>query len=141
MVSADLKLSGLSVLLRSIMAKVESFEELDCWKSAKELTIQIYSICNNEAFKYEYFAKDQLKRAALSSMNNIAEGFGRFSNKEFVRFLNISTASLAEVHSMILLYAELGFISNENKLKAIETLKKAKHQTLGFIKYLRTRLN
>ena len=122
------------------MAKVESFEELDCWKSAKELTIQIYKICDDTKFKNEFFAKDQLKRAALSSMNNIAEGFGRFSNKEFIRFLNISTASLDEVHSMVLLYFELGFISEPDKSKAIETLKKSKHQTLGFIKYLRTKL-
>lgn len=84
------------------MAKIESFEGLDCWQSAKELTIIIYSICDNAEFRTEFTAKDQLKRAALSSMNNIAEGFGRFSKKEFIRFLNICTASLDEVHSMIL---------------------------------------
>ncbi|MEQ9465772.1 MAG: four helix bundle protein [Ekhidna sp.] len=123
-----------------MMAKIESFEELDCWKSSKELTILIYDICESEKFKTEFFAKDQLKRAALSSMNNIAEGFGRFSNKEFIRFLNFSTASLDEVHSMILLYSELGYISDMDKIRAIEILKKSKHQTLAFIKYLRTKL-
>lgn len=122
------------------MAVIESFDELDCWKSTKELTIQIYKICEEEKFKTEFFAKDQLKRASLSSMNNIAEGFGRFSNKEFIRFLNISTASLDEVHSMLLLYSELEFIKDADKIRTVETLKKSKHQILGFIKYLRTKL-
>lgn len=122
------------------MAKIESFEELDCWKSTKELTVLIYKICDTDKFRTEFTAKDQLKRASLSSMNNIAEGFGRFSNKEFIRFLNISTASLDEVHSMILLYSEIGFIKSDEEKKAIDTLKKAKHQTLGFIKYLRRNL-
>jgi len=122
------------------MSKIENFEELECWKSAKDLTIQIYSICNNESLKMEFTAKDQLKRAALSSMNNIAEGFGRFSNKESIRFYNISTASLDEVHSMLLLYTELGFIELAQRDRAVETLKKAKHQTLAFIKYLNAKL-
>ncbi|MCP4457269.1 MAG: four helix bundle protein [Cytophagales bacterium] len=122
------------------MAKIESFEELDCWKSAKELTFLIYTICDNPKLKTEFTAKDQLKRASLSSMNNIAEGFGRFSNKECIRFLNISTASIDEVHSMVLLYSEIGYINEDQKEKTIEVLKKAKHQTLGFIKYLNTKL-
>lgn len=122
------------------MSRIESFEELECWKSTKELTVLVYEICENEQFKSEFFAKDQLKRASLSSMNNIAEGFGRFSNKEFIRFLNISTASLDEVHSMILLYSELKFVDLEQKQRAIEVLKKAKHQVLGFIKYLNSKL-
>ena len=122
------------------MAKIESFEELDCWKSAKELTVLIYAICDNPELKTEFTAKDQLRRAALSSMNNIAEGFGRFSNKECIRFLNISTASIDEVHSMILLYSEMEYIHQNQKEKAIDILKKAKYQTLGFIKYLNTKL-
>lgn len=122
------------------MSKIESFEELECWKSAKELTKLIYAICNNKNLEKEFTAKDQLKRAALSSMNNIAEGFGRFSNKESIRFYNIATASLDEVHSMLLLYSELGYIKPDQKTEAIEVLKKAKHQTLAFIKYLNSKL-
>ncbi|MFY0598437.1 MAG: four helix bundle protein [Cyclobacteriaceae bacterium] len=122
------------------MARVEEFSDLDCWNSAKELTILVYQICDNPELKAEFTANDQLKRAALSSMNNIAEGFGRFSNKEFIRFLNISTASIDEVHSMILLYSELDFIKEVQKEKAVSVLKKAKHQALGLIKYLNTKL-
>lgn len=122
------------------MGKVESFDELECWKSAKKLTIMIYNICENEKFKTEFFAKDQLKRAALSSMNNIAEGFGRFSNKEFIRFLNISTSSLDEAHSMILLYHELEYIPEGQKTESIQILKDTQHLTFGFIRYLKTKL-
>ncbi len=68
------------------MPKVKTFEELECWKSAKELTIKIYSICGSEKFKRDFTAQDQMKRASLSIMNNIAEGFGRFSNKRIHSF-------------------------------------------------------
>ncbi|MEQ9304288.1 MAG: four helix bundle protein [Marinoscillum sp.] len=122
------------------MSKIETFEQLECWKSARDLNILIYKICDKVKFKTEFTAKDQLKRAALSSMNNIAEGFGRFSNKEFVRFLNISTASLDEVHSMILLYTDLAFIEAGESERLIELIKRTKYQTLGLIKYLNTKL-
>jgi four helix bundle protein len=73
-------------------------------------------------------------------MNNIAEGFGRFSNNEFIRFLNIATASIDEVHSMIILYSEMNYITQDQKAQSIELLKKSKHQSLGLIKYLNTKL-
>ncbi len=122
------------------MAKVQNFEELECWQATKDLTILIYKICENAEFRTEFTAKDQLKRASLSSMNNIAEGFGRFSNKEFIRFINIATASLDEVHSMILLYSELNFIKEDQKVESIRILKKAKYQSLGLVKYLNSQL-
>lgn len=100
----------------------------------------IYSICGSEKFKREFTAQDQMKRASLSIMNNIAEGFGRFSNKEFIRFLNIAVGSAEEVHSMAILYSELLFIGQNQKDDLISLIKKAKYQTLGLIKYLNTKI-
>ncbi|MEQ9426160.1 MAG: four helix bundle protein [Cyclobacteriaceae bacterium] len=118
------------------MAKIQSFEELECWKSAKELTLAVYLTCNSEKLKREFSAQDQIKRASVSIMNNIAEGFGRFSNKEFIRFLTIASSSAQEVHSMLILFKDLGFISETEFQKLLELAKKTKHQTLAFIKYL-----
>ena len=122
------------------MSKIDRFEDLDCWQSAKELGLLIYAICKNPELKHEFTAQDQMKRASLSVMNNIAEGFGRFSNKEFVRFLNIATASIDEVHSMILFFTELQLVNQDQQEEIILVISKTKHQTLGLIRYLKTKI-
>lgn len=93
------------------MAKIENFEDLYCWASAKELGIAIYMILKKESFQH--------------------------SNKEFIRFLDISKASLYEEHSIVLFYKELGFIDKTELDKILEKVTKTKHQILAFIKYLR----
>lgn len=87
-----------------------SFKDLIMWQKAKLLTVSIY---NNMANCRDYGFKDQIQRAAVSSMNNIAEGYGRKSNKAFINFLNIAKGSAVEVESMLSLALELGYISNE----------------------------
>ena len=72
------------------MAKVEKFEDLHCWQAARELVKMIYQLCEQEKLSKDFDIRSQLRRAALSTMNNIAEGFGRSSNKEFIRFLEMS---------------------------------------------------
>ena len=116
----------------------KGFEQMVCWKKARELNKEIYILTSKSRFSKDFALREQIRRASISS--NIAEGFGRFSNKEFVRFLNIASSSLDEVHSMILLYSELDFISNSQKEQTIELLKQCKYQILGFIKYLNTKL-
>lgn len=91
------------------MAK--TFEELDTWKTAKELSIFIYRLFREcKDFKF----RDQIQSAAVSVMNNIAEGFERKSRKEFARFLCISKGSAGEVRSMLYLALELKFISQKD---------------------------
>lgn len=68
------------------MATLKKFEDLECWKKARELTNYIFIVTKKENFKQEIDIKSQIKRAALSSMNNIAEGFGRFTKPDFNRF-------------------------------------------------------
>jgi four helix bundle protein len=68
------------------MPKVERFEELNCWKAARILVKEVYMTCDTGVLSKDFDTRSQLKRASLSIMNNIAEGFGRFSNREFIRF-------------------------------------------------------
>ena len=112
--------------------------KLESWKFVRESTILVYGICDSPELKTEFTAKDQLKRAALSSMHNIAEGFDRFSNKECIRFLNISTASIDEVHGMALLYAEMNFIYLDQGKNAIEISEENKISPQA--QYLNTKL-
>jgi four helix bundle protein len=86
------------------MATLNSFEDLECWKSARVLTRLIYKIFNESR---DFGFKDQIQRASVSIMNNIAEGFGRIGVKEKLQFTNIAVGSAQEVKSMLFLAQDL----------------------------------
>ena len=91
--------------------KIEKFEDIVAWQKARELTVAVYqnfTTCKDFGFK------DQIQRAAVSIMNNIAEGFERNTNKEFRNFLFIAKGSCAEVRSMFYLALQLKYISKQN---------------------------
>ncbi len=90
---------------------IEKFEDIIAWKKSFELTKKIYEIFR--ACK-DYSFRDQLQRAVVSIMNNIAEGFERKGNKEFVKFLYISKGSCAEVRSMCYLAYDLKFMNKSD---------------------------
>jgi len=92
------------------MASINYFEELIIWQDARILTKDIYF--SFHALK-DFGFKDQIQRASVSVMNNIAEGFERYSNKEFVQFLRIAKSSCAEVRSMLYLAEDLNYLSAE----------------------------
>lgn len=83
---------------------IARFEDIIAWQKAKELTVQIYTLFENSK---DFGFKDQLQRASVSVMNNIAEGFERKSNKEFKQFLYIAKGSCGEVRSMLIIAHEL----------------------------------
>ena len=91
--------------------KSDRYDELFIWQKAREVANEIY-LCMKECKDYGF--RDQLQRAAVSIMNNIAEGFERRSNKEFVYFLYISKGSCGEVRSMLTLGLELKKINEED---------------------------
>ena len=118
------------------MAKVEKFEELNCWKLARELTGEVYSL--NGKINKDFALRDQLRRASVSIMHNIAEGFGRFSSKEKVRFLEIAQSSANEVKSMLYLMNDLGYIDSALQESLHLKTNICQRQIWGLIKYLRT---
>jgi four helix bundle protein len=88
--------------------KFERFEDIIAWQKSKELTLLIYKIFRNNR---DYGFKDQIQRASVSIMNNIAEGYERKGNKEFKQFLYIAKGSSGEVRSMLYLGKELKYLN------------------------------
>ncbi len=113
--------------------KINSFEEIIAWKKAEELAVFIYSKLK-ECRDYSF--RDQIQRASVSIMNNIAEGFERGGNKEFRNFLYIAKASSAEVRSMLGLALKLNYISNSDHAKLISLSIEISKLLSGFIKTL-----
>ena len=93
--------------------KIQRFEDLEAWQIARELTNKIYSISRKESIRRDYGFVDQIRRAAISIMNNIAEGFERGSNKDFVRFLFIARGSAGEVRSMLYVGLDQGYLADD----------------------------
>lgn len=87
------------------MSKIKNFYDLECWQMARQLVNQVYGITNRSQFKKDFELAGQIRRSAISIMANIAEGFHRNTDKEFLKFLDYSRSSLAETmsHSFIAL--------------------------------------
>jgi four helix bundle protein len=113
---------------------VLKFEDLIAWRKSQDLAVLIYSNfkgCNDLAFR------DQLKRAAVSISNNIAEGFDRSSRADFSRFLYFSLASCSEVKSMLYLAHRLNYISIEHRDKLLNECIEVSKILTGLIKSLK----
>ena len=113
--------------------KIEKFEDVLAWQEAQKLTLEIY-----KQFKdcKDFNFKDQIQRASVSIMNNIAEGFERYTNKEFKNFLYIAKGSCGEVRSMLNLSLKLNYVTEEQYKKFLELSIKISKLISGFIKTL-----
>lgn len=92
----------------------QSFKELKVWQLAKGLAVETYKLTNMDAFGRDRGLRDQMRRAAVSVAANIAEGYERNSNKEFIRFLLIAKGSLSELRTHLEIAAEIGYLGNGN---------------------------
>lgn len=95
------------------MGKVERFEDLMAWQKARELTKQIYSLTNKGDFSKDFGLRDQIRRASVSIMSNLAEGFERGGRSEFHQFVVIAKGSCAEVRSQLYVSFDAGYITQE----------------------------
>src|SRR5947208_8640530 len=93
------------------MATFTRLEEIQVWKKARQLTKKIYEITANGDFAKDYGLRNQIQRASVSIMANIAEGFGRRSDKEFANFLNMAHGSVSEVQSHLYVALDLAYIN------------------------------
>jgi len=120
------------------MTKITRFEDIQAWQEARKLTRMTYDLTRNGAFKNDLRLSGQIQAASTSVMANIAEGFVRRSDKEFIQFLFIAMSSAAEVQSHLYVALDQGYV-NETKFQEVyEQADKTARMISALIKYLRS---
>jgi four helix bundle protein len=114
---------------------IRLFEDIEAWQLGRQLTKNIYGLTKNALFSKDFSYKNQIQRAAGSSMHNIAEGYDSESNAEFIRFLRYAKRSCSEVQSQLYLALDNEYISKNEFEAAYELASRARAATRGFINY------
>jgi four helix bundle protein len=107
------------------------------WQKARELTKLIYTLTRKDAFKTDFGLKDQIQRSSVSVMSNIAEGFGRGGNNEFVQFLFVAKGSVSEVKSQLYVAMDLGYISDKEFQTTYALTEEISRMANAFIKSIK----
>lgn len=116
--------------------KTSKFTEPDCWKKARELVNEVYKLSRKNSFKSDFGLIDQIRRSSVSSMANIAEGFGSRTNTEFIRFLNIGIRSLYETQSHLFVAIDQKYIDNDEFNVSNKLADDCINLCKGFVRYL-----
>ena len=119
------------------MATFKNLEDIQAWQKARHVTRMIYEITAEGQFSIDYGLRDQIRRASVSIMANIAEGFGRRSDKEFANFLNMSHGSVSEVQSHLYVALDLNYIGQTSFTKLNNLLDEISRMTLVLAQHLR----
>jgi len=119
------------------MATIKYFYDIEVWKKARILNKEIYEMTNTETFRKDFVLVDQIRRASVSIMANVAEGFGRKGNKEFLQFLSISQASLNELQSHLYIAVDINYLPHEKFEMLMSTTKEVDRLLNGLIEYLK----
>ena len=122
------------------MATVKRFEELEAWKDARQLTRDIYEIGDQGSLRRDRGLRDQIQRASLSVMSNIAEGFGYRSDKQFVRFLDTARGSGYEVQSLLYVILDVHNLDEATFDRLYNLADDAISKVAGLQRYLRKSL-
>lgn len=118
------------------MAKVTRFEDLACWQKARDLVNAVYDVTKRGPLSRDYGLRDQLQRASVSTMSNIAEGFARYHRRDFIRFLDIAQSSAAEVKSLLYVVLDQEYEAVEIVERIQEMAEDTRRLTLGLLRYL-----
>jgi four helix bundle protein len=117
--------------------RIERFEDIEAWKEARKLVNMIYDISDKENFSKDFGLKNQIRNASVSVMSNIAEGFDRGTNREFIQFLIVGRASASEVKSQLYVALDRSYIDPEKFGQIYDQISKVISLIDGFIRYLR----
>lgn len=118
------------------MPTIVRFEEIEAWQTSRELTKPIYSVTENGKISRDFGLRDQIRRASVSVMSNIAEGFESNSQASFVRYLGIAKASAGEVRSQLYVARDVGFLTDQQFSTLFQLAEKVSRQISRFISYL-----
>jgi len=120
------------------VATFRTFEEIEAWQQARELTRLVYEVSGKGAFGRDFALRDQIRRAAVSVMSNIAEGFGRGGLREFVQFLSVARGSASEVGAQLYAALDQGYLSADGFARLQEQVTRTGSVLSGLMRYLRT---
>jgi four helix bundle protein len=118
--------------------QVKNFEDLEIWKDARALTRGIYQLTKDSKFSKDFALRDQIQRAAVSIMSNIAEGFERGGNQEFIQFLYVAKASCGEVRSQLYVALDQSYIAPKDCDDASKSFRRLSIMISNLIDYLKS---
>lgn len=118
------------------MSAFQRFEDIEAWQKARELTKAIYALSNDGQFARDFGLRDQIRRASVSIMSNIAEGFGRGGNKEFIQFLFTAKGSASEVQAQLYVALDAGYINQDQFQKLYSETEATARMIAGLLRYL-----
>ena len=121
--------------------KINRFEDIEAWQAARKLVKMVYEVIKKSPkFRKDFRLVNQVQDAAVSAMSNIAEGFARRSNKEFIQYLFISKSSAAEVQSQFYVALDQEYINEDDFRRIYNQAEVVSKMDSGFIKYLNSQL-
>ncbi|HXG53375.1 MAG TPA: four helix bundle protein [candidate division Zixibacteria bacterium] len=117
--------------------RVEHFEDLEIWREARRLVQEIYRLTAPPKFRRDFSLRSQIRSAVVSIMSNIAEGFERGGNQEFMQFLYVAKGSCGEVRSQLCVALDQGYISESDAEKLLSSFKRLSGMIGNLIQYLK----
>lgn len=121
--------------------KIDNFTDIEAWKQARLFVADVYNIFSQGNSQKDFGFRDQIQRASVSIMSNIAEGFDSGSSKSFIQFLTYSYRSASEVESLLFVALDIHYIDVKQHNELMSQLNSIKKLIGGFIRYLKTSQN
>ena len=121
--------------------KIDSFTDIEAWKQARLFVVNVYNIFSQGNSQKDFGFRDQIQRASVSIMSNIAEGFDSGSSKSFIQFLTYSYRSASEVESLLYVALDIHYIDVNQHNELMSQLKSIKKLIGGFIHYQKNSQN
>jgi four helix bundle protein len=115
---------------------ITRFEDIEAWKTSRQLTNSVYAHTNQTGFNRDFGLRDQIRRASVSVMSNIAEGFESRTDVQFINFLGIARASAGEVRAQLYIALDQKYITEEQFKETFSMAEACARQIAKFIKYL-----
>jgi four helix bundle protein len=118
------------------MSGITRFEDIQAWQTARELTNLVYTLTNRAGFNRDFGLRDQIRRAVVSVMSNIAEGFESRTDVQFINYLGTARASAGEVRAQLYIAHDQGYLKDEEFNETYVLAEKCARQVARFISYL-----